>query len=33
MRELIGEAQINGGGPSLKIRTSQGKIEIIKVSK
>jgi hypothetical protein len=33
MRELIGEAQINGGGPSLKIRTTQGKIEIIKVSK
>jgi hypothetical protein len=33
MRELIGEAQINGGGPQLKIRTTTGKIEIIKVSK
>ncbi len=33
LRELIGDAQINGGGPSLKIRTTAGKIQIIKVSK
>ena len=33
MQELIGEAQVNGGGPSLRIRTTVGKIEIIKVSK
>jgi len=33
LRELIGDAQINGGGPALKIRTTSGRIEIIKVSK
>jgi hypothetical protein len=33
LRELIGDAQINGGGPSLRIRTTSGKIEIIKVNK
>ncbi len=30
--EVSGAAQINGGGPALKIRTTMGRIEIIKVS-
>ena len=33
IQELIGEAQLNGGGPLLRIHTKAGKIEIIKVSK
>jgi DUF4097 and DUF4098 domain-containing protein YvlB len=33
MRELSGEAQVNGGGPQLVIRTVSGKIEIVKVNK
>jgi len=32
MRELIGEAQVNGGGPPLVIRTVSGKIQIVKVN-
>lgn len=33
MRELIGEARVNGGGPQLVIRTVSGKIEIVKINK
>jgi hypothetical protein len=31
MREITGEAQLNGGGPPLVLRTTNGRIQIVKV--